>query len=113
MSKPDAAADLAGKLASLAREDRGVGFVMVRWWKPLNDPALIGLGGGVVTISVGQFERLDDTALSLRKSDRLAAAIEQPAETDAIPRADILDLSILGYGTVSDADLRRLAGVAK
>jgi hypothetical protein len=69
--RPETAADLPEKLAQIPAMAANRGWVVVKWWKPLDarDPALASLGTDMMTMTVGRVARLEGDVLHIEADD--------------------------------------------
>lgn len=101
MSKPDPHPELDARFAAAPAAVAAHKLAIVKWWKRIDDPALISLKGGIVTVTVGRLAGLDETSLHFDA---------EQAITETILRADILDLRFAGDpAEVSGEFLHKLA----
>jgi hypothetical protein len=106
--RPETAAGLQEKLDEIAEPAWLRGWVVVKWWKPLDarDPALASLGTGMMTLTVGRVARLEGGVLHIEAPEQTVDA-PQPF-TSAISVSTIIDMDLAGEQPVTDAMIRKL-----
>jgi hypothetical protein len=109
MSKPNPHPDLDARFAAAPAAAAAHKLAIVKWWKRVDDPALISLGGGIVTVTVGRISAIDETDIHLLADDLPAEDMPQ-AFTKTIPRTEVLDLRFAGEpAEISGEFLHKLA----
>ena len=68
-AKPAPATDLAAKFELFKSAIERRQHVGVRYWRVVEDPAVISLGGGIVSLATGTASYLDDDWVTLRAGD--------------------------------------------
>ena len=93
--------------------------VGVRYWRVVEDPAVISLGGGIVSLATGTASYLDDDWVTLRAGDLEPGTVISEELglkaldlKHAIPRREVLDLLFYGAKRITEAELREFAGDA-
>jgi hypothetical protein len=106
--RPLSPPDMAAKLYLIPEMAAKRGWIIVKWWKPIDakDPALKSLGTGMMTITVGRAVRLENQVLEIEAPEQTLGA-PQPF-TSKIAVADIIDFHLAGETPVTDAMIRKL-----